>query len=275
MGESDSSLVEFGKYALVRHELRAGAIDDDIKALAEELEVDKELGLKNQAEITMEKAIKHDIDELTSSKDYFEVTPAILRKLFKIGSLQRKCFWYNIKSAIRGFLVAGVLPLSLHALMLALIYPMIEFSGWVWPAVFKNSTSLLVLLATSNVLLWIGMLVLLIFGFATWSGKRIHHSVLKIDLEMQTLQSVQESIPYGAKLKVLEASKTGIFNNFVFAKPKFEAKNLEHEVRFPSVDPAILGNTSDKRMYMIVYWDLDKDVEKVIKKINHFKKFKL
>jgi hypothetical protein len=248
-----SSLVEYGAYALIRHELRAGAVDDSINSLAEELEVDKDLGLTKQAEITMEEALSHDINELTNSNDYFEVSPEVIKKLFKIRSLQRKCFFINILSAIRGFLVAGFLPLSLHAILLVMTYPMIVFTGWIWSTVSKGPTSALVLLATSNVILWIGMVILIIFGFTNWSGRRIRHSVMKVDVNMQPLKSVTKRIPYGAKLKVLEASKTKIFNDFVYATPKFEVSENEHEVRFPTIDPAILGITSDKRMYMIVY----------------------
>ena len=261
--------------ALVRHELRIGNDDPVIKDLSEELIVDKELGLTEQAEITMTKALQHDIDELTSSNDYFEVDQNTLKKLFQINNLRRKCLWSNIISAIKGFIVAGFLPLSLHMFVLASIYPMIMYSQWIWTTAPTYPTSLLVLAATFNVISWIGIIVILFWSIFAWSGKRIKYSVLEVDIDMKPLKSVRERIPYGAKLKVLESSKKGIFVDFVYATPKFDINDTLKEINFPKVDPAILGVTLDKRMYMIVYWDIEKDIAKVVKQINHFKKFKL
>lgn len=265
-------LENLGFNQLLRHDLMANTSNDVVKKIAEEMKVDNELGLVNQASITAKKSLMHDIDELTSSRDYFEVTPEHLKKLFKISSIQRRCLIYNIQSTIKGILTAGFLPIML---CLALIYPVTVFSAWVFPPAFKACTPFLALLSICAVLGWIGEIVLLIFGFTTWSGKKIRYTLMDVKLKTVPLSSVFSPIPYGAKLKVLEAKKTGIFEDFVYATPEFETTGVQKEVKYPTVDPAVLGVTKDKRMYMIVYWDLDKDVAKVVKQIKDFKKFKL
>lgn len=261
--------------ALIRHQLKAGADSEVIKSISEELEVDKELGLRKQAEITMERALQHDIDELTSSSDYFEVSKSLLMKLFQIRSLQLKCAWSNIKYFFSGILTSCLLPIFLDIAALATIYPMFQYSMWIWPLATSKPTPLLVTLAAFNIVAWIGWIVLLVFGFITWDGKKVKTTYLKVDLDMSPLSSVKAQIPYGAKLKVLEAKRTGIFTGFTYVTPKFEVYENLREIRFPRIDPAILGVTADNRMYMIVYWDIDKDVEKVTKEIQHFKKYKL
>lgn len=261
---------------LHRHELMVQKSDEAIKSIKKELIIDTELGLTNQAELTAKKALVHDIDKLTSSKDYFEITPKQLSKLFQIGALKRKCFWANLISFSSGVLKTCKVPLFLDVSFLALIYPMMVFSFAVIP---WKSNPLALTLGFGNVFAWIGMLILLIYGICTWDKKKLSYFIIAVKVDTIPLLSVSSPIPYGAKLKVLEAKKTGIFKDFVFATPEFviESKNhiIDMKKNFPPIDPAILGVTQDKRMYMIVYWDLDKDVEKVIKNINDFKKYKL
>lgn len=261
--------------ALTRHALMVGAEDDTIKKISEELQIDKELGMEKQTVITMDRALSHDIDQLTSSRDYYEVTPKILEKLFQIKSLKRKCFWHNLTGAVSGILVGGALPLFLHAMTLALVYPMLKFSMIIWPITTKAPTAFLVTMAFVNIIAWVGWIVMLIFGFLKWDGVKIKNTIINVDLDLTPLSSVNEKIPYGAKLKVLEAKKTDIFSHFVYATPKFHTNDNEKVIKLPSIDPAILGATLDKRLYMIVYWDIDKDIERVVKQIEHFKKFKL
>jgi hypothetical protein len=261
---------------LYRHELRKGSSDKAIEDISEELDIDNKLGLVNQAEITATNALRHDIDVLTTSKDYFEVYPKLLEKLFKIGSLRRKCFWYNLKSAAIGFIQMSWLPLFFHIAFLALIYPMLKFSFAVFP---WEINSFEIFIGIVNIICWVGMLMLLVLGFSGWDGRVLKRTELNVKLETIPLGQVKTKIPRGAKLKVLEAQNTHIFQEFVYVTPDFEAKSKYFEVDLkkilPPIDPAILGITIDKRLYMIVYWDIEKDIEKVVKKIDHFKKFKL
>jgi hypothetical protein len=253
----------------------AGVSNPTIDAITNELEIDKELGLSRQAELTVVKALIHDIDELTSSNDYFEVSQLLLEKLFQIKSLRLRCFWNNLISYISGFLKAGILPLTVHAVFLASIYPILKFSMWIWPVASKDPTPFLATLCFANSLVWIGLVVLLILGFCLWDDRKINYTVMSINVESKLLSGVSEKIPYGAKLKVLEANKTGIFKKFVYVAPEFHIEKGSQTILFPSVDPAILGVTPDNRRFMIVYWDIDKDIARVVKEIEHFKKFKL
>jgi len=261
--------------ALIRHDLMVGKTDTTIVSIVKELELDKELGLKKQVELTVIKALNHDIDELTSSRDYFEVSQSLLEKLFQIKKLRIMCLWTNCLNRVIGFLKAGILPLSLHALMLVSLYPLLRFSMWIWPVTTKAPTPLLVTICIIDCILWIGIVVLLILGFIAWGDKSIEYVSLDVEIESKLLSSISEKIPYGAKLKVIEAKKTGIFKDFIYVSPEFHVKKMSHKITFSTVDPAILGVTTDNRKYMIVYWDIDKDVAKIVKEIEHFKKFKL
>lgn len=262
--------------SLRRHELMVQESDEHITSIKEELDIDTQLGLKHQAEITANKALMHDIDKLTSSNDFFEISSKQLSKLFQMGSLKRKCYWANLISFWSSVINTCALPITLDILFLALIYPMMIFSFAVIP---WKGNPIGISLGFGNVIAWIGMIILLIFGIGTWDKKKLSYLVIDVKIDTKPLSSVSDPIPYGAKLKVLEAKKTGIFKDFVFAIPEFTIEGRNHLIdlkkNFPPIDPAILGVTEDKRMYMIVYWDLDKDVERIVKNINNFKKYKL
>ncbi|MDD5649650.1 MAG: hypothetical protein PHF86_04420 [Candidatus Nanoarchaeia archaeon] len=273
--DKDSLPAKLETLSLIRHKQMTGKSDKIIENISSELEIDKKLGLKNQAELTALKALNHDINELTSSRDFFEVSQDLIKKLFQINKLKRKCFINNIVSKINAFFITGALPLSIHLFMLLTIYPILKFSMWIWPAVHQTPTTGLITLSVFNCISWICMLGLLIAGFTLWEGRSIEYTLIDVNINSIPLSKVTDKIPYGAKLKVLEAKETGIFEDFVFITPEFVSSVKHHNVSFPSVDPAILGVTTDKRMYMIVYWDIEKDVAKVVKEIEHFKKFKL
>jgi hypothetical protein len=265
-------------FSLVRHDLMKGKSNSVIESVIKEIEVDQELGLDQQLALTGSRALVNDIDELTSSRNYFQVSQELLKKLFQFNKLQWDCVWFNILSPVKGFFKAGVLPLFLHAAMLLLIYPMILYSMKIWPLVSKLTTPFLVTLSVFNIILWLGLGALLVLGFVFWDGRAISYVRIGIKIKSTPLSMVSEKIPYGAKLKVLEAKKTGIFKDFVYITPEFNYEERYKIIKYPelpSIDPAILGTTEDGRMYMIVYWDIEKDVAKVVKEIEHFKKFKL
>lgn len=260
-----------------RHPLKEGTINEQIKKIKEETDIDEELGLTLQKGMTLKKALESDIDDLTSSEDYFQVSKDTLKKLFQIKKLNRKCLLYNLSSFLIGTLKAAPIGITLHLLSLLSVYPLIRFNMWIWPTVMKATTPFMVTLSVLSVLLWIGLVVTIILGFADYANKKIRHIKMSIDLKTIPLKNVLDPIPYGAKLKVLEAKKTKIFNDFVYATPEFSVENIEIDFlpELPPIDPAILGVTADQRMFMIVYWDIEKDAEKVTSQIKKFKKFKL
>lgn len=256
---------------LIRHDLLKGQNFPYIEKIAEELDLDKKLGLNCQAEITSESSLKNDIDELTSSKDYFQVSKNLFKKLFSIGMLQRKCYFHNCKKYWSSFIKAGFSDgFLIMALILALaITPAIKYIIWTsinikWDGGHGVSCSLIGLV----------MVILFIVTIISWAQFRFTYEVMRVKLNIKPLKKITKKIPYGAKLKVLEATTTGIFEDFVLAQPEFfvEDKTVEPKIK---IDPAILGVTKDKRLFMIVYWDIEHDIERVIKQIDAFKKFKL
>jgi hypothetical protein len=262
---------------LLRHPLKKGTSYEGIEKVAKEFEVDEELGLPHQQSLTAKKALEKDIEDLTSSKDYFEVSDNVIKKLFQIRKLQTQCTLLNIKSVLVAFLKGSIIPLSLSILVLALILPMISYSRWVWPTSLKDPTASMITLDIFNILSWVGMLIVLIVAVVKWCNVSIAYPVISVKMKAMSLKYVTDEIPFGAKLKVLEAKKTGIFEDFIYTTPEFEVQNIEKNLfpELPSIDPAILGVTLDSRKFMIVYWDIKKDIEKVTKQIEHFKKFKL
>jgi hypothetical protein len=91
-------------FNLWRHVQREGVKDAHIEQLEAELAIDKELGLLKQAETTAAKALQHDIDHLTSSHDYRQVSHKILEKLFKIPQVKWNCFKTTLVNFTKGFI---------------------------------------------------------------------------------------------------------------------------------------------------------------------------
>lgn len=259
---------------LVRHELLNGVTTPEIEKIAEELAIDKELGLKNQAEKTAEAALEQDIDELTASKDYFQVSKDLLKELFSINKLNMDCHFHNLKSFWRALFQAGLEnnAVLMHSIFLVVVVPMAMLSRFV----FMNKNDGIQFFGGVGMLgLWVGMGILLVGGIVQWVQARFSYDTLKVDLDITPIKQVNTRIPYGAKLKVLEAKKTGIFEDFVMAQPEFTVGRQEVIPPRFNIDPAILGVTRDKRMFMIVFWDIKHDIEKTAQQIKRFKKFKL
>jgi len=61
---------------------------------------------------------------------------------------------------------------------------------------------------------------------------------------------------------------------FTIAHPQFKIERRSYSPNF-KLDPVILGVTKDSRMFMICWWDIQKDIDKVLANINLFKKFKV
>ena len=113
----------------------------------------------------------------------------------------------------------------------------------------------------------IGLLWTIITTFNDYSYSK---SQLNVEFKIEDIKETTVRIPKGAKIKLLKAVKSKIFDEFVIAYPKF-AKTIKHI--YP--DPAILGKTTDGRMYMIVYWDVKKDVDKTPTAMEAYLKYKI
>ena len=99
-----------------------------------------------------------------------------------------------------------------------------------------------------------------------------------VKLNMESVSQTAIQIPYPAKLKMKEAKDSGLFEGFSIVRPEFftDQKSFKPSFQFPRFsDPAILGVTKDSRMFMVVWWDIEHDVDRVKTSIKKFKKFKV
>jgi hypothetical protein len=263
-------------FVLDRHPLMAGKVSPEIEKFQKELDIDKKLGLQAQAEGTAKEALVADINELTKSNNYIQVSRSILEGLFHITSLRMLCLLTNIQSFVKGLFPNCLTPSIMSAATLVAIPLLMFFSA----KIFSGSTSWLnYSLCIGVCLAWMGLIVFGIFSVKQWVAFKMAWDSINVNLVSQSLSTVAIKIPMGAKLKVLEAKETGIFEDFVYAYPMFSINRKEIEVRkyIPkiNIDPAILGVTKDQRMYMIVYWDVKKDIAHVLQQVKDFRKFKV
>jgi hypothetical protein len=261
---------------LTRHPLMQTKITPEIEKIQTELQVDKELGLKAQAASTSRKSLIHDIDELTKSNNYFQVTKPLLRRLFQMNRLFLTCLLTNIRQFRKAFASSCMIPVMLSILTLGSI-PLLV---WASAVVFGSTCTWMHITEGFFVVFgWIGAIITGCFAVYHWAHVTMEWETVDVELMSKALSDVDVSIPLGAKLKVLEAKRTEIFENFIYVHPLFSVNQHVIDVKkyIPRVtlDPAILGVTKDGRMYMIVYWDLKHDVEHVLNQIKDFKKFKV
>lgn len=256
---------------LHRHALMNGKVTEASAKAAEELALDKELGLLNQARETADNVLSNDIDELTASNDYYEVTREMIEKLFGLTAMKFNCSVYNFKSYWRGRFKAWVASGGAFA---GSIFSIALLAGMLFAFNTKWNSGLS-LLGWGAIVCFITAITFLCATIGELISVRYNYTEIRTDVAIDSIREVTTKIPYGAKLKVLEAKKTGIFEDFVMAELKFTS---EHRTVTPprlNIDPAILGVTKDKRMFMIVYWDIKHDIEKTKNHIKRLSKFKL
>ena len=244
---------------IMRHPLMHGKSEDYVEELSEEIDLNKELGLENQAKIKQCELIRKDVDVLTKSNNYFEVTEKGLEKLFGIRKLKSKCIFHNLKIA---FITSGMyIPILCFTFgILSTVSSVI-----VKPVLF---TVFLMIAATS----FFVVTVLRTLSIIKSSRKRF--PFIRIRLKTEAIEDTKIQILKGAALKFKEAKDTDIFSKFTISYPEVYCKGID-TVKQPNMDPAILAQTVDGRMFMVVWWDIEKDVEKSITKIKDLKQFKL
>lgn len=277
-----------------RHRLMILEQRDYVENIKKEFEIDKELGLSNQMNLDQRDLLQKDINELTNSNDFYEINKSHLNNLFSINLLKLKCLPYNIKETIKktwNYFGKNILSLILFV---GLLISSVEFCYSYKSSQLELNTAIYTIIL--NIILFVLCGFSFIGIFLPYFKTKLEGKEIRIDdyntkkiytfnfrfmdvrLKMQELNKTKMKIPYGAKLKTLEAKKTGIFEDFVIAYPEIFIKDFDihhTEIIQKSIDPAILGVTADKRMFMIVYWDIKNDVEKAIKDIKHLKRFKL
>jgi hypothetical protein len=260
---------------------KAPAEADYTKAKKDEINLDVELGLQGQFTLDQNSLLKQDINELTKSNDYREVTPRILDKLFKMAQLKTMCFVPNVKEismqTFRGIRV----PLLFSVLTVALVVACVQL-GYKGNGINGPHSMYLDL---SALVTGIGAVCSVVIGISSFfSGGVLHNDVvfeycfLGVRLKMESVNQTKMKIPYPAKLKMKEAKDSGLFKDFVITHPEFytESKKFKPELKLPSFpDPIVLGVAEDNRMFMVAWWDIKRDIDRVKENIKVFKKFKV
>lgn len=275
-----------------------------IKEIEKEIELDIKLGLN--PEDTARKALMKDIDELTHSRDYYEITKKELNQLFKINWIDLfYCKPYNILQKIKllGQIFMGTTYTKVLGFFSLLSIPLAilgyTVATWTlknrWDFLFNTLIVIAIVGAIVLIVSWISMAFNFRFeqlGDTQYNQEEgpkrtVTFTTMGVSLDILPLKEAKEiiKIPRGAKLKVAEAVDTKIFDGFVVAFPKFEVKkhkiNIKEKI-IPriSIDPAICGITTDEsgesvRLFMVVCWDRKRDIDKTKKSIKRFLKYKI
>jgi hypothetical protein len=245
-----------------------------LQEFKDDIKLDIELGLRNQYEIDQTNVLKKDIDTLTQSNNYFQVTPKLLNKLFKIEELRALCAFHNLKEAIVESIKGSYRPILYTVLLVFSILGTLQlihivnsnspFAFWMYTAVVFA-------------IIWdltdFGFLIAC-FCSDKFGKLEYDYEFMKVDLAMEDIKDTKIPLPRIAKLKLKEAKDSELFEGFSIAHPEFK---VDRQVFKPKLklDPVILGVAKDSRAYMICWWDIEKDIDKVKENIRLFKKFKV
>lgn len=218
-----------------------------MEQLKEEIAVFKELGLDKQVSL---REIQAEIDGM----EYYPVTMRDLEKLFGMRLIHLATAWANIKAAAYHSPVLGIGSVFFISVVVGLFGAGIGNILWGHP----------------------GFGAALCFGGSFASLAAIAMTAFMMDelrtklvasLVTEPIRFASIKIPYGAALRYKEALEKGVFESFEVIYPNVVEQKI-------AKDPAIVG-LKQGQMYMIVFWDIAKDRERVIRKIKDFQKFKV
>jgi len=271
-----------------------------IKEVEKELALDARLGLSRISKKTAVKSLKKDIDELTSVHDFHEISKKELNKLFEIDWMNLiYCKPHNIlqKFTVGMKILIGTPQLKILGFCSLLFITLGYYSFLNISIPVRRMDTIYTILHIFSISLaivipifWIKEIVNFRFekeaenyrnlGSEEQKKKVISFSTIKVSLNVVPLDQAETDIPFGAKLRTAEALDSKIFESFVIASPKFEVQKHNFEIKekvIPKInlDPAICGVTKDGRLYMIVCWDIKKDIDKTKKSIKRFQKYKI
>jgi len=248
-----------------RHPLMKGKETDYFKKEKERHEIASELGLENQVTHSVLNVYQQDIEKLTDSKDYVEVSNNTLEKLFQFRKLKNMAIINNIKNILNSEVK------WCFALLAITIVSWVGFTT-VFP---KEPTSAVTLVFS---LIWIilnigtsiGVIILPIF-IGTELG--FNFNIISVNLRKDSVKETKIKLPYGALLKLKEAKESAIFKYFIVASPDIRIERKT--IKIPRLDPAILGITEDSKQFLICYWDIKGDFDRAEAEIERLKKLKI
>lgn len=209
---------------------------------ADEIQIFKDLGLQNQVSM-------REVQTVMDGMPYYPVTMKALEKLFHIRMVKWLTFWHNygvrmdqkpIATVLFSLLVIGI-PVAVGVIA--------HFGGMAYIGL-------------------IFLILLLVISLAIWDIElRETRGVLKAEITVEEIGLTKVKIPYGAALRYKEAKDKGAFDSFAVVYPNVVEQQITR-------DPAIIG-MKNGQMFMVVYWDLEKDKERVIRKLRDYRKFKV
>jgi hypothetical protein len=253
-----------------RHPLMLTTKTKYAKEMKKEIAFDEQLELPTQAVINSMELLQMDIDELTSSKDYYPIDDNILEKIFNIKKFRTSCTKFTIMSYIKGLIEHQKIALwfYLFAAKVSLIFFFVVINLTINPHI----------IAPSLILMVISIVIPIAISITTLQKKKIKHSNLSVRINKDPITTTKVKLPMGAKLKYKEAKESEIFESFIVAYPYLDLETKNDDVstspKYES-DPAIIGITGDRRYFMICWWDVKKDIDKINRQLNWVKKFKI
>ena len=268
----------------LRHPQMRGIDAPHLQKMKEEIELDQELGLENQSTIDSKTLLKKDIDELTKSNDYRQVDKPLLRRMFKMGSMNTMCTIMNTKSFLTTILsemwvILGGTFVGALMIMWACHLPKAHAEGGaaLW--------ALAVILFLSCLIIPLCVHRTINIPSDQYSGgyeqKHVQGLYFKWNvswtiLKMEDIKVTTVKIPFFAKLKIKEAMEKKIFSGFSIAYPHLDIVKRTAYFFVPQmVDPVILGIAADGRMYLVAWWNVKKEIDNIQQNIELLRKYKV
>ena len=238
--------------------------DEYVKQFEKEFRLAKELDMEFQSKLTQAEIIRKDVDKLAESKGYYQVNESLINKMLQYWTMKAKCVLYNITQY-----VFGTMRQSIHAI--------------VWLILFGVSLYVSIEVGTGNrtlpVILGIvggGASAIFIFiNVSAYIKRGFSYSFMKVNIQQQRVKDAEIKIPYGAMKKLKEAMDTNIFTHFVVSHPVISVDDSNTRVLANNTDPALCGESVDRRRFLICWWDMKRDEDKVPKKLDWIKNYKI
>lgn len=225
-------------FVLWRHRNMSSVETEQSKQAKDELELDKELRLENQAKMTAAEVLSDDINKLSEKHGYPFITGEKIRQLFEVDKLTKQVERSNVTTTIISHFINISGPIILSVVLY--IFAILLLSLMIYT--FNIGTLLLTIMGFSVAIcyhLWVA---------EKYTMNKVKHNKRKlenINCFTDLVKSTSVRIPRKAKEKMLEAHKLGIFEDFSIVHV---SKNQK------TVDPAILGITQDGRTMLICWW---------------------
>jgi len=241
-----------------------------IERAVHNLRLDAKLNLETQAQFDAADLVNQDIDALFKETEYEEVTKKDIENLFQIPAMQRNVAAYNFfhkykfsAASFGAFALCAYFTVTSGA-ALTHIHLSLGLATVAWIGV---------------VALFVATVGFLVHIFAYLDDSMIpRHPRIDVKLKVEDIGKTAIKIPYGAKLRLEEAHDSQKFDHFYICRPQVELTNVQPKPKV--IDPAIIGVKRNKvsgteKWYMIVFWDIPKDIDATEKRIKQLKRFKL